>query len=1416
VGDNWLPPGDTDWADYFHDEYQGFNQVYITSPANDLTVDSYYSTEGWKTPGSDYQNFEGASLYEEDVYSGNSPTTTALLSTTTYTYANNSNACRSTSQTYPACETVLVSSKTTQYERTGSSSAPWVQNAYTYDDYNNGLQSGHVYHNLTQEIVTSSNAPTLTKKWSYTTNDQVVGQWTYYTVDKVTHSEIDDNTGHVWQCQDTTYDEGAPSGTQTPSAGWATTVKTYTTCGNSGTAITNYMSYDAYGNLVAAVDGVASANSGLYTTNGCTLSTSPAILSYGWGKTSYTDCTTYDSAYNTLPITQTNALGQQSSIGYDNTQGKLPTSTTDINGQVTNTSYSYDSSGNQTVQVKKPLEGNGYTTQSKTNTSCAWNSTLPCFEIDTNASQYSGAIARTFYDSLGREVETRTPGPISGDDTIVMTVYNDQAHTVWQSVPFEVASGTSWLDPNGAKDINNVAPGGTVTFYDALNRPLAVQDPLYGTGTDQISCSQVLSGTYTACTNYILSSPHGSSTIYTTTQVVDPNKHVMASYSDALGRTLYVEEDRGQYGGSLTVNEQKSIQYTVLNESTSVTTTDLAPQSGQSITSVTTSAQYDDMGRMTQLVDPDAGTHVYTYDPDGHMLSDVVGAHTLGYNDDLLERVGCIQDGIPTINATGACTNGTHPYVQNTYDTTFIGQQGSTDFPKGHLTQSIATTYYPEGTSATATEQMQYDKRGRQITEYLSFSLPGSWGVSSPLPTYQLATSYNDADQVTTTTTSTNPAGQGYTTTQVYDANMGALTGLSNNGNNTANLATIGYNARAGIDTIYFKTSTGSSLATEQFGYDANLRTTSTTTTWQGGSGQSGTILSQGVSYDAASNVISLSTTQASVPGYSNSGGSETENFCYDEQNRLVWAGNSGTQPSPGNGTCGSGTLGNSLNGTGYSSNYVYTHLGQLWQGPLSGGSTQYQYLYCNSNAPHQLTGLYSLGATCSNKGTASYSSSYDAWGNVTSRYFSGTTGTLSYDNLNHFVEWNVSSTNQEWYVYDAAGNRVLRRSTNGSSTSLIVYAFGLEEHNYSSSGTNQWNIYYYSLGGRLIGEMNANNTYFLLTDALGSILSSISWSAGGASVQGNQVFGPYGKARDYQGNISTAKGYTGQYNDGLTGLDYYNARYYDPVVGVFLSADKVQGNVQGMNPYGYVGGNPETRNDPTGHDGDPGGIMQVFQNPWFWAATAVMVSLAGAAAWFLIGGSIALMQAPPQAQESGSSPNSPHPAAAPTPTDSPTPEATPSTDTSGAGATTRSGCGNGSLTILPHLDEGTYSADELAAAYYVAGIYSGTDDKVILRPATGKGKTSDLVVNGKTYDIYTPKTNDVGSIVSTILRKNSQTTGIVLNLSRTSVTRSDLGNLMYRVIRAAEVQGVTLNIDDVIVMDGYHDENDHYYNDRC
>ncbi|WIG58918.1 MAG: hypothetical protein OJF49_001665 [Ktedonobacterales bacterium] len=66
---------------------------------------------------------------------------------------------------------------------------------------------------------------------------------------------------------------------------------------------------------------------------------------------------------------------------------------------------------------------------------------------------------------------------------------------------------------------------------------------------------------------------------------------------------------------------------------------------------------------------------------------------------------------------------------------------------------------------------------------------------------------------------------------------------------------------------------------------------------------------------------------------------------------------------------------------------------------------------------------------------------------------------------------------------------------------------------------------------------------------------------------------------------MPTARGFTGQYADASTGLDYYGARYYDPAVGQFAQADTDAKG--GLNRYAYVGGNPETKTDPSGHRRD-------------------------------------------------------------------------------------------------------------------------------------------------------------------------------------------------------------------------------------
>ena len=50
----------------------------------------------------------------------------------------------------------------------------------------------------------------------------------------------------------------------------------------------------------------------------------------------------------------------------------------------------------------------------------------------------------------------------------------------------------------------------------------------------------------------------------------------------------------------------------------------------------------------------------------------------------------------------------------------------------------------------------------------------------------------------------------------------------------------------------------------------------------------------------------------------------------------------------------------------------------------------------------------------------------------------------------------------------------------------------------------------------------------------------------------------PYGAERWRVGEVSTDFGFTGQRDVPGTGLMYYNARYYHPALGRFVSADTV------------------------------------------------------------------------------------------------------------------------------------------------------------------------------------------------------------------------------------------------------------------
>ena len=93
--------------------------------------------------------------------------------------------------------------------------------------------------------------------------------------------------------------------------------------------------------------------------------------------------------------------------------------------------------------------------------------------------------------------------------------------------------------------------------------------------------------------------------------------------------------------------------------------------------------------------------------------------------------------------------------------------------------------------------------------------------------------------------------------------------------------------------------------------------------------------------------------------------------------------------------------------------------------------------------------------------------------------------------------------------------------------------------------------------------------------------------------VVGRQRYYPYGANRPASAPLPTDYRFTGQRNESTIALYDYGARFYDPVLGRFVSADTVvpePGNPQALNRYSYCYNNPLKYTDPTGHMVDPDG----------------------------------------------------------------------------------------------------------------------------------------------------------------------------------------------------------------------------------
>ncbi len=255
----------------------------------------------------------------------------------------------------------------------------------------------------------------------------------------------------------------------------------------------------------------------------------------------------------------------------------------------------------------------------------------------------------------------------------------------------------------------------------------------------------------------------------------------------------------------------------------------------------------------------------------------------------------------------------------------------------------------------------------------------------------------------------------------------------------------------------------------------------------------------------------------------------QTQNFTYDHRDRLLHAWTTGNPGYPAEG---------GRPGMAYDQWHSYDALGNL----LSKGGVTMQYganLNGTGAGPHQV------------RSVNGQPYSYDANGNL----LSGAGRSYTWNSENQLETVNSGGV-VETYGYDPDGERAIR--TRAGVSGVYVYEEGLWEE---LTSTGSWQLYPFN--GQVVARRNVSS---LATYLHGDHLGSMTWAtnASGNAV-GGQEYGPWGNVRAASGtSLTEPLNYTGQYLDG-TGLLYYHARYYDPVLGRFISADSVvPGNASG------------------------------------------------------------------------------------------------------------------------------------------------------------------------------------------------------------------------------------------------------------
>ena len=307
------------------------------------------------------------------------------------------------------------------------------------------------------------------------------------------------------------------------------------------------------------------------------------------------------------------------------------------------------------------------------------------------------------------------------------------------------------------------------------------------------------------------------------------------------------------------------------------------------------------------------------------------------------------------------------------------------------------------------------------------------------------------------------------------------------------------------------------------------------------------------------------------------------EKFCYDSLNRPTSSATASSLPTACTSTGGGIT----------SKTIAYDSLGNITS-RNDVGTYAYPASGSSSVQPHAVSSI-----TGTVNGVTNPSYTYDANGNMTA----GAGRSVTYTAFNMAAAVTQGST-VIGLTYDDGHSRIKQCVGTSCATSTTYYladpASGAISEKYVAGGTTTWHDYF-AEGGSLVAERfctgatpcstGATWRYFV-ADHLGS--SSVLTDGSGAVTE-RLSYDAWGRRRNSNGTDNSACSITSATTRGFTGHEMMdviceinaNARIYDPTIGRFMSADSMVPNPfngQAFNRFSYVGNNPLSATDPSGH----------------------------------------------------------------------------------------------------------------------------------------------------------------------------------------------------------------------------------------